>query len=280
MRPSDENQAASSHPHHRPNLMSSSRRSGHEDSILAKLEREPARRAGGRTGVRLVWYGTAALAAVGLTAILALLAADSGTQTVEVAQVSESGPVRIGGTVSQPLQEAQPGTEQVPAPVQEPTSALIVDAAPEPAPPLRMLDGPDAKPTPVKVAPVIVPPAPVRVAAAAPVRETRPEPRPEPRREVRSEARQEPRPEPRTVARTEARPPPSRVRTVSGRPPARQSARTRTINPARSGEHDDSDVALISAVIYHANGHAAGDGIDENALSCADDACRPRPIRQ
>lgn len=280
MRPSDENQAASSHPHLRPNLMSSSRRSGHEDSILAKLEREPARRAGGRTGLRLVWYGAAALVAVGLTATLALLAADSGTQTVEVAQVSESGAVRIGGAVSQPLQEAQPGTENVPAPVQETRSALIVDAAPEPAPPLRMLDGPDAKPAPVKVAPVIVPPAPVKVAAAPPVRESRPEPRPEPRREARSEPRQERRPEARGVARSEARPVPSRARTASARPPARQSPRARTINPARSGEHDDSDVALISAVIYHANGHAAGDGIDENASPCADDACRPRPARQ
>jgi outer membrane biosynthesis protein TonB len=263
--------------------MSSSRRSGHEDSILAKLEREPARRAGGRTGMRLVWYGTAALAAVGLTAILALLAADSGTQTVEVAQVSESGPVRIGGAVSQPLQETQSGAQGVPAPVPETTSALIVDAAPDPAPPLRMLDGPDAKPTPVKVAPVIVPPAPVRVAAPVPI--TKPEPRSEarqePRREPRSEPRQERRPETRSVARSEARPAPNRARNVAARAPARQGARTtRTINPARSGEHDDSDVALISAVIYHANGHATGDGSDENTSICADESCRPRPARQ
>jgi len=276
VRPSDENQAASSHPHHRPNLMSSSRRSGHEDSILAKLEREPARRSGGRTGVRLVWYGTAALVALGLTATLALLAADSGTQTVEVAQVSDSGLVRIGGAVSQPLQEAQPGTENVPAPVPATTSALIVDAAPDPAP-LRMLVGPDARPTPVKVAPVIVPPAPVRVAVAAPV----PIKKPEPRREARSEPRQERRPETRSVARTEARSAPNRARNAAARPPARQGARTaRTINPARSAEHDDSDVTLISAVIYHANGHATGDGSDENTSICADDACRPRPAHQ
>ena len=270
MRPSDENQAASSHPHLRPNLMSSSRRSGHEDSILAKLEREPARRAGSRTGLRLVWYGAAALAAVGLTATLALLAADSGMQTVEVAQVSESRTAPIGGALSQ-LQEIQPDPQHAPAPAQETTSALIVDAAPEPAPALRMLDGTNARPTPLKVAPVIVPPAPLRV-AAAPVRETRPEPRPEARREHRPEAR--------TVARSEARPAPGRPRNASARPPARQSARARTINPARSGEHDDSDVALISAVIYHANGHAAGDGNDESTSPCADDACRPRPARQ
>lgn len=266
MRPSDENQAASSHPHLRPNLMSSSRRSGHEDSILAKLEREPARRAGARTGLRLVWYGSAALAAVGLTATLALLAADSGMQTVEVAQVSESRPAPIGGAVSQ-LQEIQPDPQHAPAPARETTSALIVDAAPEPAPALRMLDGTNASPTPLKV-------------AAAAVRETRLEARAEPRPEPRPEARREHRPEPRTVARSEARPAPGRPRNASVRPPARQSARARTINPARSGEHDDSDVALISAVIYHANGHAAGDGNDESTSSCADDACRPRPARQ
>jgi len=39
----------------------------------------------------------------------------------------------------------------------------------------------------------------------------------------------------------------------------------------------DSDVALISAVIYHANGHAAGQEAD-NAV-CADESCRPRPAR-
>jgi hypothetical protein len=254
--------------------MSSSRRSGHEDSILAKLEREPARRAGARTGLRLVWYGSAALAAVGLTATLALLAADSGMQTVEVAQVSERRTAPIGGAVSQ-LQESQPDPQHAPAPAQETTSALIVDAAPEPAPALRMLDGTNARPTPLKAAPVIVPPVPLRV-AAAPVRETRLEARAEPR----PEARREHRPEPRIVARSEARPAPGRPRNASARPPARQSARARTINPARSGEHDDSDVALISAVIYHANGHAAGDGNDESTSSCADDACRPRPARQ
>lgn len=277
MRPSDENQA-SSHPHLRPNLMSSSRRGGHDDSILAKLEREPARRAGGRTGRRLAWYGASALVAVALTATLAWLAAGSGDQVLEVAQATESNTSGAAGTVTQPLQEAQPTTEEVLGlpPEQEAKSALIVDSAPDAAPPLRMLDAPAARPTPAPAPPVAAPPAPVRV-AAAPVPAKRPEPRPEPRPERRAE----PRAEPRAAARLEARPSAARPRSASARPPARPSSRSaRTINPARTGEHDDSDVALISAVIYHANGHASADGNDENTSNCGDEPCRARPARQ
>ncbi|QNA99652.1 hypothetical protein [Massilia sp. Se16.2.3] len=63
MRPTDENQAAST----RPNLMSS-RRSAGEDNILAMLERDSARRNGTRvSSARLAWYGAAAA----LTGILA-----------------------------------------------------------------------------------------------------------------------------------------------------------------------------------------------------------------
>ena len=273
MRPSDENQA-SSHPHLRPNLMSSSRRGGHDDSILAKLEREPARRAGGRTGRRLAWYGASALVAVALTATLAWLAAGSGDQVLEVAQATESNTSGAAGTVTQPLQEAQPTTEEVLGlpPEQEAKSALIVDSAPDAAPPLRMLDAPAARPTPAPAPPVAAPPAPVRV-AAPPVPAKRPEPRPE--------RRAEPRAEPRIAARLEARPSAARPRSASARPPARPSSRSaRTINPARTGEHDDSDVALISAVIYHANGHASADGNDENTSNCGDEPCRARPARQ
>lgn len=268
MRPSDENQAASSHPHLRPNLMSSSRRGGHDDSILAKLEREPARRAGGRTGRRLAWYGASGLLAVALTATLAWLAAGNGDQVLEVAQATASGPTGAAGAVTQPLQQAQPTTEEVLGLPQEheAKSALIVDSAPDTAPALRMLDAPAAKPTPVTAAPVAAPPAPVRVATTVPAK------RSEPRSEPRQERRADPRAEPRVAARP---------RNASARPPARPSSRSaRTINPARSGEHDDSDVALISAVIYHANGHATADGNDENTSNCGDDSCRARPARQ
>lgn len=266
MRPSDENQAASSHPHLRPNLMSSSRRSGHEDSILAKLEREPARRGGGATGLRLAWYGAAVSVAVALTATLAWLAAGSEPQAPDVVQASESRLAPGGAGTGTP---PQPTSDEILklSPPHNSKSALIVDTAPDPTPPLRMLDGPASAPAAVKAAPMppLPPPsAPVRVAAA-------------PAREAKADAR----PAPRLAPRAEARPSPTRARAATARTPARQPARAaRTINPARSGEHDDSDVALISAVIFHVNGHAGGDGNAETTLSCLDEACRVRPTRQ
>jgi hypothetical protein len=255
VRPSDENQAASSHPHLRPNLMSSSRRSGHEDSILAKLDREPARRGGARTGLRLAWYGGAVTVAVALTATLAWLAADSGPQVVEAVQAGESRSAPVAAAIATPSQRTGDEILEL-SPAHNSKAALIVDTAPDPTPPLRMLDAPAPRPAP----PVV---------KATPARETKPE--------VRSASRAEP----RVATRAESRPATPRARPAAARAPARQAARTaRTVNPARSGEQDDSDVALISAVISHANGHAVGVGNDESTSSCLDDACRVRPTRQ
>lgn len=214
MRPSDENQDNRMHAHLRPNLMSSARRGGHEDSILAKLEREPARRKSAGTGARLAWYGTAAAVALGLTATLAWLAAGAGPAPLEVARSDDAPPAAASAP---------------PAPVE---TALIVDASPEPVvappPPLRLLE-----PATVAAAPASTAPPPLKVA---------PQRRPEPR------------------AAAPARP---RAQATQGRAGAapRQAARAaRTVNPARAGEsQDDSDVALISAVIFHANGHAVPD---------------------
>jgi len=277
VRPSDENQAASSHDHLRPNLMSSSRRSGHEDSILAKLEREPARRERGRIGKRLAWYGGAALAAVSLTAVLAWLAAGSGPQALEVAHANRSRPAPIGDA----LTAAAPTTQEIlqPLPLSDNNSALIVDTAPaqdsaqasaqvsahasHPAhtpapatptpPPLRMLDAAAARPPPAGVTAALT-------AAAAP---------------ARAAAASVP------AARAGARPALPRARPAPARVAARQATRpARAGNASRSGEHDDSDVALISAVIYHANGHAVGQGDGQHTSSCADEACRARAARQ
>jgi len=206
VRPSDENQANRMHAHLRPNLMSSARRGGHEDSILAKLEREPARRKGAGNGARLAWYGTAALVALGLTATLAWLAAGAGPAPA-TAQSDDALPAAASAT---------------PAPVK---TALIVDASPEPlvaappVPPLRLLEAAPVQAEPAGVAPT--------VAKAPPAR------------------------------RLDARAAPARPRTQAAHPAPRQSARM--VNPARTETQDDSDVALISAVIYHANGHAAPD---------------------
>lgn len=251
MRPPDENQANPTAPHLRPNLMSSARRGGNEDSILAKLEREPARHAGAGDGGRLAWYGSAVVLALGMTATLAWLAAD---------QAEERQPLAVAHADAAPL------LLPAEAPV---ATAVIVDAPPEPAtspatplatndvrrasalPPLRLLEPAGARPTPVTVAP-----APVKVTPSRPV--SRP-----------------------PVARDGAKAaPPARTRLAAPRTASRQPPRTaKATAPVRQGEtHNDSDVALISAVIYHANGHAPTEpGPAPDA--CPDDACRPRPAR-
>lgn len=219
MRPSDEHQAMPTEPHLRPNLMSSARRGGNEDSILAKLEREPARRAqaGAGNGARLAWYGGAVVIALGLTATLAWLAAGqvAGAPTLEVAHA-----------------DLAPLTLPFEAPAAPMATAVIVDAAPAPqvstaevlrppaVPPLRLLPPAGARPAPATTPP---PRVPARPRATAP----------------------------RQAARM-PKPPP----------------------PARTVDHQgDSDVALISAVIHHANGHA------EAPDACLEEGCRPTPPR-
>lgn len=243
MRPSDENQDNRMHPHMRPNLMSSSRRGGIEDSILAKLEREPSRRSDSGNGLRLAWYGAAVVVAVGLTGVLAWLAAGTGQAPIEMAQLETPRPV-----LAEPLPAPEPIKTAVivdspPEPLSAPIAAPIAAPVAAPAPPLRMLEPEQARPVPAKA-----PPPPVK---AAPPR----------------------RPEPRAAA-------PARARAAAARPATRQTARpARTVNPARPEQNDDSDVALISAVIYHANGHAAPEDGEASSGPCADDACRARPAR-
>lgn len=231
MRPSDENQHNRMHAHMRPNLMSSSRRGGQEDSILAKLEREPARRTGAGPVARLAWYVAAAVVVLGLTATLVWLAAGTGPATRETARPAMAPP--LVGMPAAPVRtavivdaEPEPLTEPRPEPLPAPPAAAIA--------PLRLLEPPVLAPAPVPAAPPLKAGAPQRADArsGAPAR-TRPQ-----------AARQAP--------RTATRP-------------------TRTVNPARTGDaQEDRDVALISAVIYHANGHAAPD---------EDEAATPPPGR-
>lgn len=236
MQPSDENQASFKQPGARPNLMSSTRRGGHEDSILARLDSDPGPRGG--SGARLAWYGTAGLIAVGLTATLAWLAAGTGQPALELAQAGE---VRVHKP--QPVQPIEPRLPVAvpPQPLpQQGNAAVIVDAPPA------------AVPAPVPAAP-----------ATAPLRMLEPATRADPPRTAAAPARASP---PRPA-------PPSKARPAATKPAPRQASR-----PARAAETVvDSDVALISAVIYHANGHAASQEGDNAA--CADESCRARPAR-
>jgi len=252
VRSSDEHQANPTQPHLRPDLMSSARHGDNEDSILARLEREPARRAApGGTGVRVAWYGGAVLVALVLTGALAWLAAGQDSpHRVVPAHAGIAARAIVADEPAAPLAaaiivDAAPVPVPVPLPVPLPVAAPVATPAPAastahvippPAPPLRLLRPADGGRAPNK--PTRTAAAPERSAAKAPV----------PTFQARA-----------SVPRQAARP-------------------TKHAGPARATEPPDSDVALISAVIYHANGHALPDP-EMNPDRCAGDACRPRPTR-
>lgn len=246
MRSSDEHQANPTQPHLRPDLMSSARHGGNEDSILARLEREPARRtAPGGTGVRVAWYGGAVLVALGLTGALAWLAGGQDSpRRVEPAHAGIAARAILADEPAAPLAAAAVIVDAAPVPVSAPASAPAPAAStahvlPPPVPPLRLLRPADGVRVPVK---------PTRTA-------TVPE---------------------RSAAKTlAAAPAPFQARASVPRQATRPAKHA---GPVRATEPPDSDVALISAVIYHANGHALPDP-EMNPDRCAGDTCRPRPTR-
>lgn len=246
MRPPDENQANPTHPHLRPNLMSSARRGDNEDSILAKLEREPARRAAaGGSGIRLAWYGGAVVVALGLTCVLAWLAA--GQDALPRLEVARAGHVARSMAPAE-----EPGAPAA--------SAVIIDAPP-PAPVLPVIATADLAPHPLPPLRLLKPAA----VARPPVKPARPSAVTE-----RSVATA-----PATAKAAPPVPAAARMRVAVARQAARPAKHP---GPARIAEVPDSDVALISAVIYHANGHALPEP-DANPAHCTDDTCRPRPTR-
>lgn len=247
MRSSDEHQANPTQPNLRPDLMSSARHGGNEDSILARLEREPARRtAPGGTGVRVAWYGGAVLVALVLTGALAWLAGGQDSpHRVVPAHAGIAARAIVADEAAAPLAaavivDAAPVPVPVPLPVPAPApAASTAHVLPPPVPPLRLLRPADGVRTPIK---------PTRTAAA---------------------------PERSAARAVVPAPAPFQARTTVTRQAARPAKHA---GPARVTEPPDSDVALISAVIYHANGHALPDP-EMNPDRCAGDACRPRPTR-
>lgn len=269
MRPTDENQS----PSMRPNLMSPRRTAtSGEDSILAMLEREPARKRGARNpALRLAWYGASAAVALALTATLVWMAANNDGLRPDVQEAV--------------LADARQAPRHGPAPAERPTTAatvlqvamapaafdaqpagdaVIVDQA-SPAgavPPLRLL-----KPAPDKpVAEKSAPPPPVRAVTKA-----GPSARPA------TLAAAETRPAARLAA-PPAKPRPVAVAKSTARPA--QAKAPRGVNPATTAPAPvDADVALISAVIVHANGHAP-EGSQMTELLCPNNACQTRPPKQ
>ena len=282
MRPTDENQAGST----RPNLMSSRRGAG-EENILAMLERDSARRTGPRmSGVRMASYGAAAALAGILVGGVAWLAWDNhqGTQELQAHHevVNETVPAVMPDAVLPP--QAPPAVAAA-DPAEVPHAAVIVDEAARkrdtvvasaPAstlPPLVMLpphelNGTKPAPTGARAARAAqdIPPAraakteqasvqkPVPVQAQAPVQKQIQKP-------AQVQAKTSPEKKMDKVQKPASRPvkpaaAPARSKAVprvaaKGKPePARNRKAAPNAEPAV-----DSDVALISAIIQHAERH-------------------------
>lgn len=280
MRPTDENQGASM----RPNLMSPKRgnsgTSG-EDSILAMLERDPARKrvgAKGVSGARLAWYGCSAVLAVALTGTLVWLAAgndgrqpDIGQEVLAEAAQPAQRPAPVA-TAPAPATPA-PAVVQValaadaPQPARPPSAAVIVDQQPAEAapPPLRLLKQAPAAPVPKPQAATPARPAARPATPAAPAASPA---------QAAAAKPATPASRPPATATAPARPRPTAVARNTARPPAAKGQRG--AQPARKADAPvDPDVALISAVIVHANGHAP-EGSQMTELLCPKESCQPK----
>lgn len=285
MRPTDENQS----PSMRPNLMSPRRTAtSGEDSILAMLEREPARkRKAGTSGIRLAWYGASAMLALALTGTLIWMAANNDGLRPEVQESvlaeAEQAPRRTAPAPGDSPAGAATILQVAMAPAaaapdtQPAGAALIVDQAPpaEAVPPLRLLKSAPEKPATETSMPAArasaVAPVPVATVPPRSVAKVSPPARPA------APAAAETRPLPRPAAA------PAKSRQVVVAKSAVKPAQAKTqrgVNPARSPEAPvDADVALISAVIVHANGHAP-EGSQMTELLCPNNACQSRPPSQ
>jgi hypothetical protein len=290
VRPTDENQAAST----RPNLMSSRRTAG-EDNILAMLERDSARRPGTRmSGVRLASYGAAAALVGILAGGVAWLAYDNHQTGQElIAQHELANPVPPVLAEAPPPQLTSPAPAPAPA-ADAPRTAVIVDeftpardttvaSAP---PPLVMLpphelEGAKAAPTPRSV-PESVQPKPAKVETPPAIVEKKvikakaptPAVRPAAEKKVAKAAA------PAAAKKTDkaAKPTSRAAKPAKARAVATAKARpdaTRQRKAAASGDTAvDSDVALISAIIQHSERHR---GEREAAAACKGPHCARKP---
>ncbi|RZA35402.1 MAG: hypothetical protein EOP92_10680 [Lysobacteraceae bacterium] len=240
-----------------------------EDSILAMLEREPARKRGkGASGARLAWHGAGAAVALALTGALVWMAANNDGLRPEV----QDTVLAEAGTAPHAHAEAEAAGATIVQVAMAPvaaaldarprSSAVIVDQPPAgAAPPLRLLKPAPNQPTPAAQAAPPLTAAPVAAPAL-----TRAVARSAPPPAVRPAAAVPGRPKPVTAAKNTVRPAQARAQ--------------RSVNPARPADVGvDADVALISAVIVHANGHAP-EGSQMTELLCQNDNCQARPPRQ
>ncbi len=227
-------------PSMRPNLMSPKReRTSGEDSILAMLERDPLRRRGAQGGVSRL-----RVACYGASGAV-VLALTASLVWLAAGNDGLRPEVERGMLVQSAAPPPAPPVVQIAlAPAAAPaaqrsSAAVIVDQRPDGVPPLRMLKPAHDTPAPAAKPAAKAPPLP---AATPPAR-----------------------PRPQAVARNAARP---------------SSKVQRPAAPVRPADAPvDPDVALISAVIVHANGHAPKES-QMTELLCPNDSCQATPKKQ
>ncbi|XYJ08961.1 hypothetical protein ACSUZJ_16385 [Telluria sp. B2] len=283
----------------------SSRRTAGEENILAMLERDSARRVGGRiSSPRLAWYCTAAAFAGILVGVVAWLAYDNHT-TATAMQVEAERVVENPAPPSPPAlsPEAAP-PEPVPVQLAEaPAAALIVDQPqdrPAGPPPLVMLPPEEtsaakpavqvkqAPPVPKAEAASLPKPAPAPKTASVesakktekPAKVEKADRTPKPARAVKAEkAGRTDKAE--KAGRTDKAEKAQRPAARAAKPPARTavadktSARNRKNAQASSADTAvDNDVALISAIIQHSERHR---GERAPAAACTGAKCPAPP---
>lgn len=307
MRPTDENQAAST----RPNLMSSRRGAG-EDNILAMLERDSARRSGSRlSSPRLAWYCVAAAFSGIVVGVVAWLAYDRHTTPPALQVEAERVIEDTAGTPAIPPLADGPAPTQL---AEAPRAAVIVDQPqdkPAAPPPLVMLPpeeaGANKAAAPIDAAPAapvgeaVEPPPPLLApkttqpdagtAAVRTVEADKNEKAPKPEKAEKvvklAKAGKTTRPEkaekaekagkvaksekaPRSAARTVAKPPAQRKAAAD----KAQARKARSATAPATETAVDSDVALISAIIAQSERHR---GERQQAAPCTGPKCPPPP---
>jgi hypothetical protein len=236
--------------------MSSTRRSANEINILAMLDRHetgglPRRLLRGLRGRSVMWYGAAGMLVAGLVATLGWLAHDSGAPSAEDAALASAiapgANQASGGTVSStpPAAVSLPRLDPAPAApaaVPEPEAAVGLEPT--------LASAPSTGATIVEVAPAPLP----EPAAAAPrdtQRDTQAANQHAPQHVTQRLAAHAPAAKP--AARTALAKTPAAANRASALAHAEPRAKRTPASAKPAPAAVDTDVALISAIIQHAN---------------------------
>jgi hypothetical protein len=267
VRPADENQYST-----RPNLMSSGRRGGNDQSILEMLERDTERGSHRRRGrSRLAWYGAGGTLAAGLIGLLAWLTHDS-------APLQETQPIVVAETAAPADRSARLdpaaellGLNELDDPPR-PHHAAVIDEQlarqTRPITPVAMLTPPASPPA-----------AQTAAAGKGALVQDEPSPRPgtsvaaAPHSQTGAAKHDAAKPQATRTALEPARARPSvKVAPSTARSAQRKLARNasrprKATAAAQQKPAVDSDVALISAVIQHSSARPDGPCLEPNCAA-------------